>query len=68
MLDHMGYSRGDNEVMRSGQRGAGVVWIADFEALEEFEMVQDVAAYREAKANDDGQRVSLNELRAEPLP
>lgn len=29
-------------------------------------MQQDVAAYREAKAADDGDRVSLEELRREP--
>jgi len=33
--------------------------------LEAFEMAEDVAAYREAKAQDDGSRVSLEELRAD---
>ena len=42
-----------------------MVSVADLEALEEFEMVQDVAAYREAKASDDGSRVTLDELRAD---
>lgn len=32
-------------------------------ALEAFEMAQDIAAYREAKAADDGSRVSLSALR-----
>lgn len=32
-------------------------------SLDEPEMAQDLAAYREAKASDDGQRVSLEELR-----
>ncbi|WP_204371911.1 hypothetical protein [Micrococcus luteus] len=33
-------------------------------ALEDREMAQDLAAYREAKAGDDGTRVSLAELLA----
>jgi hypothetical protein len=37
--------------------------VGDLEALEEFEMAQDLAAHREAKAADDGGRVTLDELR-----
>lgn len=50
-------------VTRNGKLAAVLVSVADLEALEEFEMAQDVAAYREAIASDDGQRVSLAELR-----
>lgn len=50
-------------VTRNGKLAAVVVGVADLEALEEFEMAQDVAAYREAIAGDDGQRISLSELR-----
>ena len=39
--------------------------MGDLEALAAFEMAQDVAAYREAKASDDGARVSVDELRAD---
>lgn len=49
----------------NGRLAAVVVGVADIEALEEFEMAQDVAAYREAKATDDGRRVTLDELRAD---
>lgn len=52
-------------VTRNGKLAAVVVSVADLEALEAFEMAQDVAAYREAKAEDDGERVSLVGLRAE---
>lgn len=52
-------------VTRNGKLAAVVVSVADFEALEAFEMAQDVAAYRAAKAEDNGERVSLAELRAE---
>ncbi|MDO5513543.1 type II toxin-antitoxin system prevent-host-death family antitoxin [Corynebacterium sp.] len=52
-------------VTRNGKLAAVVVSVADVEALEEFEMAQDVAAYREAKAADDGARVTLEELRAD---
>ncbi len=52
-------------VTRNGKLAAVVVSVADLEALEAFEMAQDVAAYRQAKADDDGARVSLAELRAD---
>lgn len=51
-------------VTRNGKLAAVVVSTADIEALEDFEMAQDIAAYREAIADDDGVRVSLDELRA----
>ncbi|GAB3614470.1 type II toxin-antitoxin system Phd/YefM family antitoxin [Humibacter ginsengisoli] len=50
-------------VTRNGKLAAVVIGVADLEELEAFEMGQDVAAYREAKAADDGSRVSLDELR-----
>lgn len=52
-------------VTRNGKLAAVVVGVADLEALEAFELAQDVAAYRDAKAHDDGTRVTLSELRAE---
>ncbi len=52
-------------VTRNGKLAAVVVGVADFEALEQLEMAQDVAAYRAAKAEDDGERVSLAEVRDE---
>ncbi|MDO5645464.1 MAG: hypothetical protein Q4G21_07250 [Dermabacter sp.] len=38
--------------------------VSDPEALEEIELAEDLAAYRRAKAADDGQRVTLAEFRA----
>lgn len=52
-------------VTRNGKLAAVVVSVADVEALEAFEMAQDVAAYREAKEEDGGGRVTLADLRAE---
>lgn len=52
-------------VTRNGKLAAVVVSVADVEALEEFEMAQDVAAYRQTKSDDDGARVTLDELRAD---
>ncbi len=52
-------------VTRNGRLAAVVVSVSDLEALEGFEMQQDVMAYREAKAEDDGERVSLEELRSQ---
>lgn len=50
---------------RNGKLAAVVISVADLEALEEFEMREDLAAYRDAKATDDGDRVSLAQLRRE---
>lgn len=52
-------------VTRNGKLAAVVVSAADLEALEASEMAQDLAAYRQAKADDEGGRVSLDELRAD---
>lgn len=52
-------------ITRNGKLAAVLVSASDLEALEEFEMAQDVAAYRDAIANDDGGRVTLDELRAD---
>lgn len=50
-------------VTRHGRLAAVLVSVADLEALEAFEMSQDVAAYDEAKKDDDGGRVTLDEIR-----
>jgi prevent-host-death family protein len=52
-------------VTRNGKLAAVVISVADLKALEAFEMAQDVSAYREAKATDDGTRVTIDELRAD---
>lgn len=52
-------------VTRNGKLAAVVVSVDDLEALEDFEMAQDVAAYQAARAEDDGTRVTLDELRAD---
>ncbi|HIZ34680.1 MAG TPA: type II toxin-antitoxin system prevent-host-death family antitoxin [Candidatus Ruania gallistercoris] len=50
-------------VTRHGKLAAVVISVADLETLEALEMAQDVEAYRAATAADDGERVSLEELR-----
>ena len=52
-------------VTRNGKLAAVVISVADLESLEAFEMAQDVSAYREAKATDDGTPVTIDELRAD---
>ncbi|MCW2584093.1 MAG: hypothetical protein JWQ53_2883 [Klenkia sp.] len=52
-------------VTRNGTLAAVVVGVADLEDLDALEMAQDVAAYRAAKSEDDGERVSLAEVRDE---
>lgn len=49
-------------VTRHGKLAAVMISVADLEALEAFEMAEDVAAYRGARATDDGRRVTLAEL------
>ncbi|MBW9207976.1 type II toxin-antitoxin system Phd/YefM family antitoxin [Mumia sp. zg.B17] len=52
-------------ITRHGKVTAVVIGVEDFEALEAFELARDVAELRAAKADDDGQRVSLEALRTE---
>lgn len=50
---------------RNGKLAAVVIGVDDLELLEQLEDAQDLAAYRSAKAEDDGTRVSLSDLRDE---
>lgn len=52
-------------VTKNGHLTAVVIGIEDLQALEEFEDARDLAAFREAMRHDDGERVSLADLRAE---
>lgn len=52
-------------VTRNGKLAAVVVGVEDFEMFEQYEMEIDIEAYREAKNADDGNRVSLEELKRE---
>ncbi len=50
---------------RNGKLIAVVIGVDDLELLEQLEDAQDLAAYRAAKAEDQGGRISLAELRNE---
>ncbi|MBS0022729.1 type II toxin-antitoxin system prevent-host-death family antitoxin [Microbacterium paraoxydans] len=52
-------------VTRHGKLTAVVISVADLELLEELEAARDAAEFTAAKAADDGERVSLDHLRAE---
>ena len=52
-------------ITKHGKLTAALIGVEDLELLEELEDVADLAAYRAAKAEDDGTRVSLEELQAE---
>ncbi|WP_109772410.1 type II toxin-antitoxin system Phd/YefM family antitoxin [Quadrisphaera granulorum] len=65
VLGRAGYGGQRIGITRNGKLAAVVISVEDLEALEAFELAQDTAAYRTAKANDDGTRVSLEQLRAE---
>lgn len=53
------------QITKNGKPAAVLIGPDDFELLEQLEMSRDVAEYRAAKAEDDGSRVSLDELLAE---
>jgi prevent-host-death family protein len=52
-------------ITRRGKVAAVLISIEDLERLEGLEDADDLAAYRTAKAEDDGMRVSLADLIAE---
>lgn len=52
-------------VTKNGRLAAVMISVDDLELLEALENERDLAEYRAAKAEDDGTRVSLDELRAE---
>jgi prevent-host-death family protein len=52
-------------VTRNGKVAGVVIGLDDLELLEQLEDAADLRAYRAAKAADDGERVSLDELRGE---
>lgn len=52
-------------VTRHGKLTAVVISVDDLELLEELEAARDAAEFTAARAADDGQRVSLDELRDE---
>lgn len=49
-------------ITRRGKVAAVLISVEDLQRLEELEDADDLAAYRAAKAEDDGTRVSLSEL------
>jgi prevent-host-death family protein len=52
-------------VTRNGKVAGVVIGLDDLELLEQLEDAADLRAYGAAKAADDGERVSLDELRGE---
>lgn len=52
-------------VTRHGKLTAVVISVDDLELLEELEAARDAAEFAAARAADDGERVSLDELRTE---
>lgn len=52
-------------ITRNGKLAAAIISLDDLRALEALEMQRDIELYRQAKAADDGRRISLEELRAQ---
>ncbi|PQZ93705.1 type II toxin-antitoxin system prevent-host-death family antitoxin [Arthrobacter sp. MYb227] len=59
------YGRERVQITKNGKPTAVLIGPEDFELLEQLEMLRDGAEYRAAKSVDDGERISLIELRAE---
>jgi len=64
-LGRVSYGHERVQITKNGKPAAVLIGPEDFELLEQLEMMRDVAEYRAAKAADDGDRVSLAELRSE---
>lgn len=62
LVNRVNYSHERVAVTRHGKVAAVLIGPADLALLEQLEMAQDVSEYRAAKANDAGERVSLEEL------
>lgn len=65
VVGRVGYGRERIGVTRHGKLAAVVISVEDLELLENLEAARDLAEFRAAKADDDGSRVSLDELTAE---
>ncbi|MET0354710.1 antitoxin PHD [Plantibacter sp. H53] len=65
VFGRVGYAHERIGVTRHGKLAAVVISVEDLELLESFEAARDEAEFRAARAEDDGTRVSLDELRAE---
>ncbi|WP_026529525.1 type II toxin-antitoxin system prevent-host-death family antitoxin [Haematomicrobium sanguinis] len=52
-------------ITKHGKLTAALISVEDLELLEALEDASDLHAYQTAKAEDDGTRVSLEELQAE---
>lgn len=62
VVGHVAYGGERVALTRNGKVAAVRISKQDLETLEHLEMAADVAAYRAAKAADDGGRVPLEEL------
>ncbi len=52
-------------ITRNGKLTAVLVSVEDLEALEAYELQQDSLAYEEAQAENDGERTTLQDFKAE---
>lgn len=50
---------------RKGKLSAVLISVEDYEAFEAYEMERDIAAFDAAMAEDDGTRVTLEQMRDE---
>nr|WP_314744394.1 prevent-host-death protein [uncultured Corynebacterium sp.] len=65
ILDSAQTAEGSMVIFLMGKEVAAIVPIEDVELLDELEMRADVEALRQARAEDDGTRISLEEFLAE---
>lgn len=65
VLNRASYGHERIGITRRGKVQAVIIGLEDFELLEQLEDREDLAAIRNARAEDDGGRISLDELLAE---
>ena len=65
IMGRVAYGRERIGLTKNGKLTAVIIGADDLELLEQLEDAQDLAAYRAAKASDDGSRITLSDLRDE---
>jgi prevent-host-death family protein len=65
VVNRANYGHERVQITRHGKPVAFLIGVEDFARFKELEDAADLAAFRAAKAEDDGRRVSLADLQAE---
>lgn len=64
IINRVGFGNERQTITKNGKEIAAIVPIGDLELLDYLENQADLAALREARAEDDGTRISLEEFKS----